>query len=120
MEGAAKKTQNAKFYRLAFSRRSLRSLLENAVQKQYVPRHHQRYHRRRRNPADRPAKEGFGWGACEDVFKEAVQEAVNSAIKAKAADPIAHVASILERKGHEMEAKFAEQPSTTATAPPTG
>ena len=71
-------------------------------------------------PPARPSKKEVADYLSQWGVEEAVQEAVNSAIKAKAADPIAHVASILERKGHEMEAKFAEQPSTTATAPPTG
>ena len=37
--------------------------------------------------------------------EKAVQEAVNSAIKAKAADPVLHVADYLERRGREHEAR---------------
>ena len=39
------------------------------------------------------------WG-----IEEAVQEAVNSAISHKAADPVLHVAKILEEKGRAAEA----------------
>ena len=48
------------------------------------------------------------WGV-----ETAVQEAINSAIKHKAPDPVLYVADFLEQKGHEMEA-----PAPAAEAPP--
>ena len=63
-------------------------------------------------PPARPSKKEVADYLAQWGVEEAVQEAVNSAIRAKAADPIAHVAQILERKGHEMEAKLDAQSST--------
>ena len=51
------------------------------------------------------------WGV-----EEAVQQAVNSAIKHKAADPVLHIADFLEEKGHEMEAFLAAQTAREALA----
>jgi hypothetical protein len=51
------------------------------------------------------------WGV-----EEAVQQAVNSAIKQKAPDPVLHIAEFLEQKGHEMEATLVSSaPPTTTT-----
>ena len=47
------------------------------------------------------------WGV-----EEAVQQAVNSAIKHKAADPVLHIANMLEEKGRELEATHAAQPTS--------
>ena len=50
------------------------------------------------------------WGV-----EEAVQQAVNSAIQQKAADPVLHIANFLEEKGREAEA--AMQQAASAAAP---
>ena len=49
------------------------------------------------------------WGV-----EDAVQQAVNSAIKHKAPDPVLHVAKILEEKGREAEAAQSAQNPATA------
>lgn len=54
--------------------------------------------------------------------EEAVQEAVNSAIRHKPADPVLHIADFLEAKGREIEQQrqllAASQPSTKSTDMP--
>lgn len=52
------------------------------------------------------------WGV-----EDAVQQAVNSAIKHKAADPVLHVAKFLEEKGHEAEAAQAARACEGAPPP---
>ena len=50
--------------------------------------------------------------------EQAVQEAVNSAIAAKAADPVLHIADFLEARGRELEAakaKAAEEQQRSVT-----
>ena len=49
------------------------------------------------------------WGV-----EDAVKQAINSAIRHKAADPVLHIAEILEQKGREAEAARA---AAGATAP---
>ena len=41
--------------------------------------------------------------------EEAVQQAVNSAIRHKAADPVLHIADFLEARGKEIEAAQQQQ-----------
>lgn len=54
--------------------------------------------------------------------EEAVQQAVNSAIRHKAADPVLHVADFLEARGTEMEAALnplpAAPPAPARPSPP--
>ena len=62
-------------------------------------------------PPARPSKKEVADYLAQWGVEEAVQQAVNSAIQHKAADPVAHIANFLEEKGREAEA---------ARTPPSG
>lgn len=51
--------------------------------------------------------------------EEVVQQAINSAIHAKATDPVTHVADFLEARGLEFETEAASNAGAASEAAPT-